>query len=100
MVLQAFLHTVSLAYDYYLIPAQLLTSPGIQHTVNGDGTTQPRLNSTGQPVTVYLNETEPSIVSPISDRSTLSLFERLEERDRYLSERDSTSSCGCVWLST
>lgn len=72
----------------------------IQHVVNGDGTTEPALNSTGQPITIYLNETEPTTISPISDRSTMTLFKRLEERDRYLNERDSSQSCGCVWLST
>ncbi|KAG0649563.1 hypothetical protein D0Z07_3566 [Hyphodiscus hymeniophilus] len=70
----------------------------IQHEVNSDGSVIPLLNSTGQPITVYLNETEPSSVSPISDRSNL--FERLEERDRHFRERDVTQSCGCVWIST
>lgn len=91
-------HTVSYLLDLNMFSLQLLNLPGVQHTVNGDGGIEPYLNSTGQPVTIYLNETEPSTVSPISDRSTL--FERLEERDRYLSEREMDSSCGCVWLST
>ena len=94
-----FLHTVSRSLDYDKSKS-LLISLGIQHIVNGDGTIEPALNSTGQPITIYLNETEPATVSPISDRSTMTLFKRLEERDRYLSERDSSQSCGCVWLST
>lgn len=81
--------------SYYVQP---LIFPGVQHTVASDGTVCPLLNSTGQPITIYLNETEPSTVSPITDRSNL--FDRLEERDTYLRERDPDSSCGCVWLWT
>jgi hypothetical protein len=63
----------------------------VAHTIQGDGSASPVLNSTGQPVTIYLNETEPTTVSPLADRSltTTSLQERGDDTD-----------CGCVWLSS
>ena len=70
----------------------------VQHIINPDGSAVPALNSTNQPITIYLNETEPTSVSPIQDKRTL--FGNLEERDGDLSERQSSGSCGCVWLAT
>jgi len=68
----------------------------IQNYVNADGTYQPVLNNTNQPVTIYLNETEPTTVSPaIVKRMVVA---SIEERDGDLSERQASSTCGCVWL--
>jgi hypothetical protein len=71
----------------------LLISVGVQHIVNSDGSYEPALNSTNQPITIALNETEPETISPLSDRG---LFEG--GRAQLLSERQSDSSCGCVWI--
>jgi len=68
----------------------------IQNYVNADGTYQPILNSTNQPVTIFLNETEPTTVEPLTSKRTL--FASLEERGGDLFERQSSSTCGCVWL--
>ena len=93
------LPTVSLNVIFNAITVQLLNSPGVQQTVHGDGGISPKLNTTtGQPITVFLNETIQSTIPPISERSTL--FERLQERDNYFRERDSACNCGCVWLWT
>jgi hypothetical protein len=40
-----------------------------------------------------LNETEPTVVSPMGRRA---VFDNLEGAG--LSERQSSSTCGCVWL--
>ncbi|KAM3074090.1 hypothetical protein ACMFMG_003087 [Clarireedia jacksonii] len=71
--------------------AQTVPAYCVAHTIQGDGSASPILNSTGQPVTIYLNETEPTTVSPLADRSLTitSLQERSEDMD-----------CGCVWLSS
>lgn len=65
----------------------------VAHQILSNGDAQPLMNSTGQPITIYLNETEPTTVSPLSSRSLVSDF---FERD--LVERDGDESCGCVWL--
>ncbi|KAG4025609.1 hypothetical protein MFRU_054g00380 [Monilinia fructicola] len=65
----------------------------VAHQILSNGNAEPLMNSTGQPITIYLNETEPSSVSPLQDRSIVSdLFER------DLVKRDGDESCGCVWL--
>jgi hypothetical protein len=68
----------------------------VQHIINPDGSAEPALNSTNQPITIYLDETEPTSVSPMSERRAL--FDDLEERDGDLSERQSSSNCGCIWV--
>jgi hypothetical protein len=74
--------------------AQAIPPYCVQHLILDDGSAVQYVNSTGQPVTIYLNETEPSIMS----RSERDIFGSLEERDVKLSERDTTNSCGCIWL--
>ncbi|KAI9644505.1 hypothetical protein NHQ30_006526 [Ciborinia camelliae] len=65
----------------------------VAHQILSDGNAEPLMNSTGQPITIYLNETEPTTISPLQDRSLVSdIFER------DLVERDGDGSCGCVWL--
>lgn len=75
------------------IPRGSQTVPAycVAHNIEGDGSASPILNSTGQPVTIYLNETEPTTISPLADRSltTTSLQVRNDDMD-----------CGCVWLSS
>lgn len=77
---------------------------GIQHVIDPQGVASPLMNSTGQPTTIYLNETEPSIVSQIQGRKAYSLetddFEVVEKRDGEMAERQTGGSCGCVWLWT
>ena len=70
----------------------------VQQVINGDGTATPALNSTNQPITIYLNETEPLSVSPITDKR--SMFDTIENRDWHIRERQAPTSCGCVWLAT
>jgi len=57
----------------------------VQQVVQPDGSTLPFLNSTGQPVTIHLNETQPTSYS---------------RRDFFLQsiyERDAGDKCGCTW---
>ena len=67
----------------------------VQHIINPDGSAVPALNSTNQPITIQLNETDPSTISPISAKR--SLGGKRGKRDGNLRER-SASCCGCVWL--
>lgn len=69
---------------------------GIQHDIDGFGAAQISLNSTNQPVVVYLNESESSTVSSMARRR--SLFER--EYKHPLRRESQEASCGCVWLWT
>lgn len=57
----------------------------VQHVINSDGSTSPFMNSTGQPVTIYLNETQ----SPTITKRDLWVQE--------LIERDNQGECGCTW---
>ncbi|TVY67467.1 hypothetical protein LSUE1_G008786 [Lachnellula suecica] len=57
----------------------------VQHTVNSDGTTSPLMNSTGQPVTISLNETEPAS------------YTRRDLPGRNLFDRQAVDKCGCTW---
>jgi hypothetical protein len=70
----------------------------VQQNIDAYGNATPLLNSTGQPVTAYLNETEASSVSQISGKRSFEPL--LHELDLELSERQSSGSCGCVWLWT
>jgi len=75
------------------IPRGSQTVPAycVAHTIQGDGSASPVLNSTGQPVTIYLNETEPTTVSPLAERGLTTTS---------LQERGDDMACGCVWLSS
>jgi len=64
----------------------------VQQKINGDGSATPLLNSTQQPVIVYLNETDPTSAMPLLRRGQLW---PLQER-----QESSTTSCGCAWLAT
>ncbi|RAL58590.1 hypothetical protein DID88_003950 [Monilinia fructigena] len=56
----------------------------VAHQILSNGNAEPLMNSTGQPITIYLNETEPTSVSPLQDRSIVSdLFERGLEKARW-----------------
>jgi hypothetical protein len=70
----------------------------VQHEIDANGNAQPFLNATGGLITIYLNETEPTSVSQIPGKRDSDAS--VQERDRELSERQSTGSCGCVWLWT
>jgi len=70
----------------------------VQHEIDVNGIAQPFLNATGGLITIYLNETEPTSVSQIPGKRNSDAS--LQERDRELNERQSTGSCGCVWLWT
>jgi hypothetical protein len=71
---------------------------GVQHYIDANGIAQPLLNSTGGQTTIYLNETEATSISQISGKRDSD--GSLQERDNVLGERQSTGSCGCVWLWT
>ncbi|RDL42007.1 uncharacterized protein BP5553_01986 [Venustampulla echinocandica] len=62
----------------------------VQHKINADNSATPVLNSTGQPITVYLNETESTNFGR--------RYVDLNEKRADLSERDFANKCGCVWL--
>lgn len=68
----------------------------VQHFITGDGTAQPYLGSNGQPVTIYLNETESAVSTAVLRRHTVS--DGFVELSEELTERQSSSTCGCVWL--
>jgi len=72
---------------------------GIQQYIDASGKAQVFMNSTNQPTTIYLNETEASSVSQISGkRSSYEL--QVEDRDTDLAKRQTSGNCGCVWLWT
>lgn len=65
----------------------------VAHQILSNGNAEPLMNSTGQPITIYLNETEPISFEPLQDRGIATdLFERNSVA------RDEDESCGCVWL--
>lgn len=74
----------------------------VQHYIDPEGNAEPFMNSTGQPVVIYLNESEPSSVSQISGKRSypISLLEDRDVETSGLMERQSSGSCGCVWLWT
>lgn len=86
--------------------AQSISPYCVQHYINPEGFAEPFMNSTGQPVVIYINESEPSAVSQISGKRSypVSLLEdrdlNLDLQTRDLEERQSSGSCGCVWLWT
>ncbi|RDW66170.1 hypothetical protein BP6252_09805 [Coleophoma cylindrospora] len=77
--------------------SQAITPYCVQQSIDGNGIASPYVNSTGQVVTLYLNETEPTSVSPVSKRS---LPVVVGERALALEARSSSSDCACVWLAT
>ena len=81
------------------IPRGALAVPPycVQQLIDQDGTPSPIMNSTDQPVTIYLNETEPTMVAPMTG-SNLARSIDLEEADMVLDKRQSTANCGCVWI--
>lgn len=71
---------------------QSITPYCIQQHIDYEGNASPVTNSTGQIVTIYLNETEASSISHINDKRSY---------DFAFQERDvDPGSCGCVWLWT
>lgn len=67
----------------------------MKYTINSDNSATPSLNSTKQPIMVYLNETE---ATSFTKRSPLNH----KERHEAVAEREigSGNKCGCVWLYT
>jgi len=78
--------------------AQSISPYCVQKIIDQNGIPQMYLNSTGQPTVIYLNETQPSTVSQISGKRDA--YGYLNQRDNALGERQSSDSCGCVWLWT
>ncbi|PBP20660.1 hypothetical protein BUE80_DR008553 [Diplocarpon rosae] len=66
----------------------------VQHQIDESGAARPALNSTNQPIVIYLNETESAIDSQLATRGSLELDVVPAKRQETL------SSCGCVWLWT
>lgn len=66
----------------------------LQHIIKPDGSARPYLEDGGENI-IWLDETEPtSIVPIITNRDLEDLVEKVEELD----ERQSSCSCGCVWI--
>ena len=72
----------------------------IQNYITPDGTSQPVMNSTNQPVTIYLKETGLETVTSMTGRAIFLAELELEERDVEIKERQTQGNCGCVWLAT
>lgn len=67
----------------------------VQHIIDDYGAAAVATNSTGQPVIVYLNETDSSIISEMESKRSY------HDQESGLSTRDLDSvACGCVWLWT
>jgi hypothetical protein len=65
--------------------AQSISPYCVQHIVQSDGSAIPFMNSTNQPVTVYLNEAMPTS------------FSRRDFFEQSLYGRDDGYICGCTW---
>ncbi|KAF4629054.1 hypothetical protein G7Y89_g9092 [Cudoniella acicularis] len=68
----------------------------VSNTIKSDGTAEPNTNSTGQPIIIYLNETESTSFSKRSLFDLEAGVEILDERE--VAERDNGSKCGCAWI--
>ncbi|KAK6582340.1 hypothetical protein PZA11_004748 [Diplocarpon coronariae] len=66
----------------------------VQHQIDDDGAAQPVLNSTNQPIIIYLNESESTTISQLETRGSVDLDIVPAKR------QEMPSSCGCVWLWT
>lgn len=80
------------------IPDQSTPPYCIQNIIAANGTATPYLNSTNQPTILYLNESVPNSVSPISDKRAL--LDPLRPREPSILSKSSSACCGCVWLAT
>lgn len=68
----------------------------VQMTINSDGSPSPLLNSSGLPIQIVLNETDPSL-SEMRKRG----YANLPRRDTDPTERsDISGDCSCVWMAT
>jgi hypothetical protein len=89
--------TVKLEERRLPLGSQPITPYCVQQYIAGDGSPHPYTNGTGEPIIIYLNETEPTVTSPMLARAAI--FGGLEEEEGGApSERRSVSTCGCVWL--
>ncbi|PVH83080.1 hypothetical protein DL98DRAFT_513375 [Cadophora sp. DSE1049] len=67
----------------------------VQHIIDDYGAANVATNSTGQPVIIYLNETDSSVISEMESKRSY------HDQESGLSTRDLDSvACGCVWLWT
>ncbi|KAH7323761.1 hypothetical protein BKA65DRAFT_74373 [Rhexocercosporidium sp. MPI-PUGE-AT-0058] len=67
----------------------------VQHIIDDFGAANIATNSSGQPVIVYLNETDSSVISEMESKRSYN------KKENGLSTRDLDSvACGCVWLWT
>ncbi|KAL2063020.1 hypothetical protein VTL71DRAFT_6092 [Oculimacula yallundae] len=69
----------------------------VQHVIDDWGVASIAKNSTGQPVIVYLNETDSSIMPDMGSKR--SNHHKRDDTDIYKRNIDSMA-CGCVWLWT
>lgn len=69
----------------------------VKHVILDNYEVVPWANSTGQLVTIDLDETAPVSFSPMTRKRALSSLRQGEER-RSLWLRQSYNNCGCVWL--
>lgn len=70
---------------------------GVQQVINPYGVATPYLDTNGNQVKIYINETVPPQQSQLNGRN--SALEELP-RSHELENRQSSESCGCVWLWT
>lgn len=74
----------------------------VQMQILNDGSAAPVMNSTGQPVTIYINETEPTFASMSSKRSVI-LYDTEDSSmmaPRFIEKRQSSTSCSCEWVAS
>jgi hypothetical protein len=83
--------------EHRVSSVDLITPPYcVKHYITGAGIALPQLDGTGKPITLYLNETEPSVAPPLVSRHTL--LDSIEGYSGRLDERTSSASCGCAWM--
>ncbi|KAI9051261.1 hypothetical protein LZ554_005362 [Drepanopeziza brunnea f. sp. 'monogermtubi'] len=68
----------------------------VQHQIDKYGGAHVALNSSNEPIVVYLSETESSAVSQMAVRN----LRTGHGVDRMVKRQETTSGCGCVWLWT
>ncbi|KAL3420772.1 hypothetical protein PVAG01_07217 [Phlyctema vagabunda] len=79
--------------------AQTISPYCVQQVIDSEGFPSPAINSTGQQVRIFLNETESAQVISLSDKRDTFPSEVLE-RTTPLAERQTEYTCGCVWMFT
>lgn len=73
----------------------------VQMQILDNGLASPLMNTTNQPVTIYINETEPTFASMSSKRSIMLYADEASLlAERSIEERQSATSCSCEWIAS